>query len=132
MKKMIIVALALVMLLSLSACAKKAGFDAGELQPSEFAQLEINDRVQLFIKQRTVTDTTGEITIALENLSEDEFSFDAVQRLEVLLDGQWYVVPDKSDAVTMQLFHLPAGALRRQTLSLPVTMMNWARALTAS
>lgn len=110
MKKITAIALALVMLLSLCACAKETGLDAKDLQLSEYAQLDINDRVQLFIKQRTVTDTTGEIAIALENLSEADFTFDAVQRLEVLLDGQWYVVPDKSDAVTMQLFHLPAGS----------------------
>lgn len=110
MKKMIVIALALVMLLGLCGCAKKNGFDAKDLQPSEYADMEINDRVQLFIKQRTVTDTTGEIAIALENLTDSDFSFDAVQRLEVMLDGKWYVVPDKSDAVTMQLFHLPAGS----------------------
>ena len=110
MKKIIAAALALVMVFALCACSKKTGFDAKELQLSEYAGLDINDRVQLFIKQRTVTDATSEVAIVLENISEADFSFDAVQRLEVMLDGQWYVIPDKSDTVTMQLFHLPAGS----------------------
>ena len=109
MKKIVIAALVLVMLLSLCGCAKK-GFDAGKLQPSEYAGIEMNTLVQMFIKQRTVTDATERLTLTLENTGEADYSFDAVQRLEVLLDGVWYVVPNKSEAVTMQLFHLPAGS----------------------
>lgn len=109
MKKILVIALALVMLLSLSACAKK-GFNVKEMQKSEYEGMEMNTLVQMFIKQKTVTDATEELTLALENLGEGDYSFDAVQRLEVLLDGVWYVVPNKSEAVTMQLFHLPAGS----------------------
>ena len=108
MKKLITVIAVLCLMLALTACAAK-GHDASELQLSEFDAASVNEAVQMFIKQKTVTDATDELALFIENLSDREFSFDAAARLEVLLDGHWYLLPPKSDAMTMQLYHLPAN-----------------------
>ena len=108
MKKLITVIAVLCLMLALTACAAK-GHDASELQLSEFDGASVNEAVQMFIKQKTVTDATEELALFIENLSDREFSFDAAARLEVLLDGHWYLLPPKSDAMTMQLYHLPAN-----------------------
>ena len=96
------------MLLSLCACGAK-GFDKKNMQLSEYDGFAVNELVQMFIKQKTVTDTTEQVTLFIENLSDKDFSFDAASRLEVNIDGSWYLIPPKSDAMTMQLYHLPAG-----------------------
>ena len=108
MKKLITVIAVLCLMLALTACAAK-GHDASKLQLSEFDAASVNEIVQMFIKQKTVTDATEELALFIENLSDREFSFDAAARLEVLLDGHWYLLPPKSDAMTMQLYHLPAN-----------------------
>lgn len=108
MKKLITVIAVLCLMLALTACAAK-GHDTSELQLSEFDAASVNEAVQMFIKQKTVTDATEELALFIENLSDREFSFDAAARLEVLLDGHWYLLPPKSDAMTMQLYHLPAN-----------------------
>ena len=108
MKKLIVVITVLCLMLALTACAAK-GHDASKLQLSEFDAASVNEAVQMFIKQKTVTDATEELALFIENLSDREFSFDAAARLEVLLDGHWYLLPPKSDAMTMQLYHLPAN-----------------------
>ena len=108
MKKLITVIATLCLMLALTACAAK-GYDASKLQLSEFDAAAVNEAVQMFIKQKTVTDATEELALFIENSSDRDFSFDAVSRLEVLLDGHWYLLPPKSDAVTMQLYHLPAN-----------------------
>lgn len=109
MKKLITVIAVLCLMLALAACAAK-GHDASKLQLSEFDAASVNEAVQMFIKQKTVTDATEELALFIENLSDREFSFDAAARLEVLLDGHWYLLPPKSDAMTMQLYHLPANS----------------------
>lgn len=108
MKKLIAVITVLCLMLTLTACAAK-GHDASKLQLSEFDSVAVNEAVQMFIKQKTVTDATEELVLFIENLGDKEYSFDAVARLEVLLDGHWYLLSPKSDAVTMQLYHLPAN-----------------------
>lgn len=108
MKKLILMICAVAMLMSLSACGAK-GFDKRDMQLSEYDGVAANELVQMFIKQKTVTDATEKLTLFIENLSGSEFSFDAASRLEVNIDGSWYLIPPKSDAMTMQLYHLPAG-----------------------
>ncbi len=46
----------------------------------------------------------------MENLTELDYTYDAVQRLEVYDGEKWRVVPDKQDAVTMQIYTLPANS----------------------
>lgn len=108
MKKLIAVICVLCAMLALCSCAGR-GHDASKLQLSEFDSALVNEAVQMFIKQKTVTDATEELVLYIENLGDREYSFDAAARLEVLLDGHWYLLPPKSDAMTMQLYHLPAG-----------------------
>lgn len=108
MKKICILICAMAMLLSLCACGAK-GFDKKDMQLSEYDGVAANELVQMFIKQKTVTDATEQLTLFIENLSDKDFSFDAAARLEVYLDGNWYLIPPKSDAMTMQLYHLTVG-----------------------
>lgn len=108
MKKLILMICAVAMLLGLCACGAKKP-DKNDMQMSEYDGIAVNELVQMFIKQKTVTDATEQLTLFVENLGDREFSFDASARLEVLLDGNWYLMPPKSDAMTMQLYHLSAG-----------------------
>lgn len=109
MKKIVTVLLVVLMLCSLCGCGKK-GFDVKDLEPSAFEGVEFSQLVQMYIKQRTVTDETGELAIALENSSDIDYTFDALTVLEVSIDGKWYRVPALSEAITMELYTLPAGS----------------------
>lgn len=107
MKKILVMLIALSMLTALSGCGAK-GFDPADLSLSEYDQAEVNTDVQLYIKQKTVTAETEELALSLINLTDTEYSFDAVSRLEVLLDGNWYLIPDMQEGVIMSIYHLPA------------------------
>lgn len=117
MKKFIAVIAVLCLMLTLCSCAAK-GLDAKNLQLSELDSSVVNDAVQMFIKQKTVTDATEEVVLHIENPTQREFSFDAVARLEAMIDGHWYLLTPKSDAVTMQLFHLPAESVEEASFVL--------------
>lgn len=110
MKKIITVVCLIAMVFALSACASK-GYDKSALQLSEYDGIDLNEFVQMFIKQKTVTDATESVALVFENISDKDYTFDAGARLEVLLDGSWYLLPPKSDAMTMAIYHLPAGSM---------------------
>ncbi len=81
----------------------------GSLKESEYNAMDVNDRVQLYIKQRTVTDETEEITLDMENLTDTDYTYDAVQHLEIYDGGKWRTVTDSQEAVTMAIYTLPAN-----------------------
>ena len=107
MKKLIAILAAALMLAALTGCGAKA-FNKDQLTLSEYNDTEMNTLVQLFVKQKTVTDATEEAALSIINLGDTDYSYDAVQRLEVKLDSQWYVVPDKQDGVIMAIYFLTA------------------------
>ena len=108
MKKFLIIVCSLALVLSLCACGN-GGFDKKKLQLSEYDGVELSEDIMMYIKQKTVTDATEELALFFENLSDKEYTFDAAARLEVNIDGSWYLIAPKSDAMTMQLYHLPAN-----------------------
>ncbi len=108
MKKIVLFAVVFAMALALGGCGK-TGFDPAELTESEFNDAELNSQVELYVKQKTVTTSTEEVALALVNLTEKDFSYDANQRLEVELDGKWYVVPNDQAGVVLAIYTLPAG-----------------------
>lgn len=108
MKKLFAVIIMLCIMFALCSCAAKSS-ELKNLQLSELDTARVNDPVQMFIKQKTVTDATEEVVLYIENLGDRDFSFDAAARLEILKDGHWYLLPAKSDAMTMQLYHLSAN-----------------------
>lgn len=103
MKKMIIALICGAMALSFAACGSKS------YTASEYSDSEVNDKVQMYIPQKTVTDETDEFTVVLENTTDQDYNYNAGQRLEVWKDSKWCVVEDKINFTTMQLFALPAG-----------------------
>lgn len=107
MKKMIALISAIAIMAALTGCGAK-DTAAPDLELSEFNDVEINDKVELYIKQRTITDETEQAALSIVNLTDKEYTFDAVQRLEVKHDGQWYVVPDNFGAAILSLYFLPA------------------------
>lgn len=117
MKKIVLMMCAMAMLMSLCACEAK-GFDKKDMSLSEYDGVAANELVQMFIKQKTVTDATEQVTLFIENLSDKDFSFDAASRLEVNIDGSWYLIPPKSDAMTMQLYHLTANGSEETVFNL--------------
>ena len=77
MKKMIIALICGAMALSFAACGSKS------YTASEYSDSEVNDKVQMYIPQKTVTDETDEFTVVLENTTDQDYNYDAGQRLEV-------------------------------------------------
>ena len=100
MKKMIIALICGAMALSFAACGSKS------YTASEYSDSEVNDKVQMYIPQKTVTDETDEFTVVLENTTDQDYNYDAGQRLEVWKNSKWCVVEDKINFTTMQLFTL--------------------------
>lgn len=94
-----------------------AGCGGTKYEVSEYDTAATNDLVQIFIKQRTVTDETEEAALTLENLTDKDYTYGAAQRLEIWQDGHWCVIPDKQDFVTMQLLTLPANATDEVTFN---------------
>ena len=111
MKKLFAVIAVLAVMLSFAGCG------GTKYEVSDYDTAATNDLVQLFIKQRTVTDETEEVTLTIENLTDKDYTYDAGQRLEIWQDGHWCVIPDKQDFVTMQLFTLPGNATDEVTFS---------------
>lgn len=108
MRKMIAIVSALLIMAALTGCGS-SGFSADKLTISEYNDAEVNTQVQLFIKQKTMTSNTQEAAAAIVNLTDKEFTFDAVQRLEVKLDGKWYIVPDSQEGIALAIiYNLPA------------------------
>ena len=103
MKKMIIALICGAMALSFAACGSKS------YTASEYSDSEVNDKVQMYIPQKTVTDETDEFTVVLENTTDQDYNYDAGQRLEVWKNSKWCVVEDKINFTTMQLFTLPVA-----------------------
>mgnify|MGYP002531484752 FL=1 len=109
MKKIIAAFLCAVLASSLCACGAEKLAPGAQYKESEYSDAAVNDKVQLFIKQRTVTDETEEVTITLENLTDTDYTYDAAQRLEIYDGSKWRVVPDKQDAVVLIIYTLPAS-----------------------
>ena len=85
-------------------------YDKAELMLSEFSGAKLGEDVLIHLSTEGPITGQGEITLTYENTTEQDFTYTALQRLEVLLDGEWYIVPDAQDFVTMQLFTVPAGS----------------------
>ena len=87
------------------------------LKESEYNDSTFNYKVQLFIKQRTVTDETEEVSMTLENLTDTDYTYDAVQRLEIYDGSKWLIVPDRQEAVIMVIYTLPGGGTEDVTFN---------------
>lgn len=108
MRKIVAAIFTVFVLSALCACGA-ARLKPADFTLSEYSDAVVNDKVQLYIKQRTVTDETESVTVALENLTDKDYTYDAAQRLEYQKeDGQWYVVPSLTDAVPLIIYNLPA------------------------
>ena len=88
-------------------------YDKSELMLSEFNGTEVSTDV-LVSSGKPITGQEEEITLSYQNTTDKDFTFTALQRLEVNLDGDWYMVPDAQDFVTMQLFTVPANSTVEQ------------------
>ena len=119
MKKIVIAFICAVLTVLMCACgaAKLAPGDMNELKESEYNDSTFNDKVQLFIKQRTVTDETEEVSMTLENLTDTDYTYDAVQRLEIYDGSKWLIVPDRQEAVIMVIYTLPGGGTENVTFN---------------
>ena len=110
MKKIVIAFICTVLTLLLCACgAAKFSPGAADMKESEYSDSTVNDKVQLFIKQRTVTDETEELAMTLENLTDTDYTYDPAQRLEIYNGSSWLIVPDKQEAVAAIIYTLPGG-----------------------
>lgn len=108
MKKIIAIFLAALTVSALCACGA-AKLSPSSMKLSDYSDSTVNDKVQLYIQQRTVTDETESVTLILQNLTDSDYTYDVAQRLELWKDGKWYSVSDKQDAVALILYTLPGG-----------------------
>ena len=71
--------------------------------------------IQLYIKQKTVTIETEQVTLIIINSSDQSYTYDYVQKLERKNDdGTWETVPLTTEAVSMALMTIGAGETQEQ------------------
>lgn len=71
--------------------------------------------IQIYIKQKTVTTATEEVTLVIINSSDKTYSYDYVQKLERRkADGTWEKVELTNEAVSLALLVIPAGETQEQ------------------
>lgn len=108
MKKTVVAFILAILTAMLCACGA-AKYSTNGSKVSEYDNSTMNDKVCLYIQQRTITDETDEFTITLENLTDMDYTYDAAQRLELYDGSKWHVVHDKQDAVSLIIYTLPSG-----------------------
>lgn len=111
MKKMLVMLSVLCIAALVIGCGSAAsapGFDKSELLLSEYSGAEISQDIR--IEMDDSFSGQEEVTLTYTNLTDLDYTYTALQRLEVELDGEWYMVPDAQAFVTMQILTLPANA----------------------
>ena len=111
MKKLSVLTALLLVMALLAACGSSSGsapaYDKSQLEPSSYAEDAFTQDIQISLASGT-PGRDESVTLQYASLTDVTHTFTAVQRLEVQLDGAWYVVPDAQDFVTLQLLTLPA------------------------
>lgn len=69
-----------------------------------------NREVELYLKQKTVTDETTEFAIVYVNSTDIEYTYDNTQTLEKMRDGEWYLIPDQQETAGLVLNTLAPNA----------------------
>ena len=85
-------------------------YNKSQRMPSDYSDAELSEDVLIHYDAEGAINGQGEISLRYENTSDKDYTYTALQRLEVLLDDGWYMVPDAQDFVTMQLFTVPANS----------------------
>ena len=85
-------------------------YDKSELILSEYSDAELSGDVLIHYNGEEQISGQGEISLSYENTGDRDYTYTALQRLEVLIDGEWYMVPDAQNFVTMQIFTAPANS----------------------
>lgn len=118
MKKITVLIAALCVIGLLCGCGQTAApeatpapsYDKGELMLSEYSDAELSEDILIHFNGEGQITGQGEISLSYENTGDRDYTYTALQRLEVLIDGDWYMVPDAQNFVTMQLFTAPANS----------------------
>ena len=95
--------------------APAPSYDKAELVLSEYSDTAKSGDVLLHFDGEGAITGQGEIPLRYENNSDRDYTYTALQRLEVQLDGAWYMVPDAQNFVTMQIFTAPANSSVEQS-----------------
>lgn len=93
-----------------SSAASVPPYDKEQMELSEHTDSPVSDSVQIVLPEETSFFQEEKITLRYVNYAEQDYTFTPVQRLEVLLDGAWYVVPDAQEFATLLLLTLPGGS----------------------
>ncbi len=131
MKKIVILTMSLMMLAGvLFGCTAPAKQPAATAEPAEAtstpaglpgdaaedAAVPVDSKIELYIKQKTVTTETEAVQLIIINGSDKTYSYDYVQKLERKNDdGSWEVVPLTNEAVSLALLVIAAGETQEQT-----------------
>lgn len=118
MKKISILIAVLCVIGLLSGCGQTAApetspapsYDKSELMLSEYSGAELSQDILIHFNGEGQISGKGEISLSYENTGDRDYTYTALQRLEVLIDGDWYMVPDAQNFVTMQIFTAPADS----------------------
>lgn len=113
MKKLSVLTVLLLVTALLAACGSSSNsapaYDKAQLEPSSYAEDAFTQDIRISLASGTPGKDES-VTLQYTSLAGVDYTFTALQRLEVQLDGAWYVVPDAQDFVTLQLLTLPAGS----------------------
>lgn len=111
MKKLSVLTALLLITALLAACgsssASAPAYDKSQLEPSSYEEGAFTQDIQISLASGTPGQDES-VSLQYTSLADVDYTFTALQRLEVQLDGAWYVVPDAQDFVTLQLLTLPA------------------------
>ncbi len=108
MKRILIMTIASVLMLTLAGCAPK--IDINSLEKSEYGDLADTGLI-MSIKEETVTTKTESLTVEYTNNTDTEYVFGKEPHLEIAVDGTWYVVPVNENAAweAIGIILLPNG-----------------------
>ncbi|MGI5976605.1 MAG: immunoglobulin-like domain-containing protein [Candidatus Limivicinus sp.] len=109
MKKIFTVLMAALLLFAAAGCGSESA-EPEETDLSEYNEAAVNDKVSFTLSENIIPAGTPSVTGVLENLSGEDYSYDPVQILEVMRDGQWHTVPPITEAAALNLYFLPAGS----------------------
>lgn len=98
MKKAIGVITALVLMLTMAACAQS-------LAASEHGDLK-DTGIVMRVVDETVTSQTDSVTVEYTNNTDTQFAFGEEPHLEIKKDGGWYVVPVSKDAAWVDIAYM--------------------------
>ena len=116
MRRFLALAAAGILAVLLISCGRE-GFDPGTMEPSPVT--EPGEKVTMRLTEDRFDRFPEELNLVITNHTSAEYNYGVDYRLEVELDGGWYVVEPTEDMMFIALgVILPADAINSESLNL--------------